>query len=436
MNNSLVYLSYLFPPLSCGANTRNTLLPKYLPRFGWKFNVLTSIEPRGLPLDYSLLDKIPEETVIRRVRHLDVMTALRKFTGKQNNQNTDSFQRKVNRITPKDMLKFYSLIPDRTITWMPDVVPAGISLVSDTNAKVILSAGPHHSLHLHAWLISRITGIKWIPYFGDLWVYDSYMQYPPGPIKWIHSLLERAVVGNADGIITTTPLSSQYFIRRYGSSCPPCTEVINGYDPENLPDTAGSYCRRDERLTFTYTGNLLGFNAPGYLPDGIEGFLAANPEAEVRFVFVGSFDPGLKNKLQSDNLGKVVEFVDRVTADEVRKYQLEADVLMTCVADRPGCEVKNNAKLAEYVAARKTILILSRKGDMAGFLEEMQGGYFSEPNPEAVSETLQRIYMDWKSDQLKGPADLEVANRIFNMRDNIHNLAIFLDEIVNGETGS
>lgn len=436
MDNSLVYLSYLFPPLSCGANTRNILLPKYLPRFGWKFNVLTSANPRGLPLDYSLLKKIPEETVIRRVRHLDAMTALRRFTGKQNAQHTNSFQRMENRITPWDILKFYSLIPDRAITWMPDVVPAGINLVRDTNAKVILSAGPHHSLHLHAWLISRIAGIKWIPYFGDLWIYDSNMQYPPGPIKWIHSLLERAVVRNADGIITTTPLSSKYFIRQYGSSCPPCTEVINGYDPENLPDTTISVCRTDKRMIVTYTGNLLGYNAPEYLPYGIKGFLTANPEAEVRFVFVGSFNPGLKSRLQSDNLGKVVEFVERVPVDDVRKYQLEADVLMTCVADRPGSEVKNTAKLSEYVSARKTILILSRKGDMTNFLEEMKGGYSSEPNPEAVSETLNQIYMDWKSDQLRGPADQEVASRIFDMRENIHHLANFLEEIVDSETGS
>ncbi|NOQ22171.1 MAG: hypothetical protein GQ565_05935 [Candidatus Aegiribacteria sp.] len=434
MDNSLVYLSYLFPPLSCGANTRNTLLPRYLPRFGWKISVLTSTEPRGLPLDYSLLKKIPEETVIRRVRHLDVMTALRKFTGKQNTQQADSFQREENRITLKDILKFYSLIPDRAITWMPDVVPAGINLVHDTNAKIILSAGPHHSLHLHAWLISRITGIKWIPYFGDLWIYDSYMQYPPGPIKWVHGLLERAVIRNANGIITTTPLSSEYFIRRYGSDCPPCTEVINGYDPENLPDITSSVHRTDTRLTITYTGNLLGFNAPDYLPDGIEDFLAANPEAEVKFVFVGSFDPGFKSRLQSDNFGKAVEFLDRVPADEVRKYQLEADVLMTCVADRPGCEVKNNAKLAEYVSVRKPILILCRRGDMADFLEEMQGGYFSEPNPEAVSKILQQIYMDWKSDKMRGPANQEVASRIFDMRENIRNLADFLRKIVDNET--
>ncbi len=425
-----MYLAYSFPPLSSGANTRNVLLPKYLPRFGWKFSVLTSAEPRGLPLDYTLLEKIPEETIIRRVRHLDIMTVLRKLTGKKNTQLTGSFQREGNRITPWDILKFYSLIPDRAITWMPDVVPAGIKLVRDTNAKVILSAGPHHSLHLHAWLISRITGIKWIPYFGDLWIYDSYMQYPPGPIKWIHSLLERAVVGNADGIITTTPLSSKYFIDRYGYSCPPCTEVINGYDPEKLPDTTGGIHRTDKRLTITYTGNLIGFLAPLYLPDGIEGFLAAEPEAEVRFVFVGSFDPGLKARLQSGRSGSVVEFVDRVSADEVRKYQLEADVLMTCVADRPGCEVKNNAKLAEYVTAGKTILILSRKGDMADFLEEMRGGYFSEPDPEEVTETLQRIYSDWNSGQLKGPTDPIASARIFDMRSNIRNLADFLDKIV------
>lgn len=427
---SLIYLSYLFPPLSCGANTRNITLPKYLPRFGWEFNVLTSASPRGLPIDHSLMERIPEDTRIKRIPHFDIMSMLRGVKENARSESKNLYNRDTNAITLKDYLRYYLLIPDRVITWMINLVPAGIRYVRETDSDLIVSAGPHHSLHLHAWLISRITDIKWVPYFGDLWVYDSNTQYPPGPIKGIHSLLERAVVNNCDGIITTTPLSSNYFEKKYGTSCPECVEVINGYDPESIPDTCQPIPSDDSCLTITYTGNLLGFNTPEYLPAGIDGFASRFPEAKVKILFVGTFSPVLRKMIMSGPGSRIVEFVSRVPSREVRKYQCAADVLMTCLANRDGSEMKNTAKLGEYVTAAKPLLIISRKGDMRNFLDHMQGGYSSNPDKESVTEVLTKIFLDWQNGELKDPPDPDAAAEIFDMSGSVERLAEFLHRII------
>lgn len=428
--NSLIYLSYLFPPLSCGANTRNITLPRYLPRFGWRFNVLTSESPRGLPIDHTLMNRIPEDIGIKRVPHFDIMPMLRGIKSNGRDEGADLYNRDVNTITLRDYLRYYLLVPDRVITWMANLVPAGIRYVRETDSNLIVSAGPHHSLHLHAWIISRITDIKWVPYFGDLWVYDSNTEYPPGPIKWVHSLLERAVVLNCDGIITTTPLSSEYFKKRYGSSCPECIELINGYDPEAVPETVQADTIDNEYLTITYTGNLLGFNTPEYLPAGIDGFASRFPEAKVKFLFVGTFSPVLKKRMMSGPGSRIVEFVDRVPSEKVREYQCAADILMTCLADRDGSEVKNTAKLGEYVTAGKPVLIIARRGDMRNFLNHMQGGYSSNPDEESVTEVLTRIFLDWQNGRLKYPPDPEAAAELFDMSRSIERLAEFLDRII------
>ena len=392
--------------------------------------MLTSKSPRGLPIDHSLMDYIPDKTRIQRLPHYDIMSILRRLINRSPSTGEDLYNREANVLKAKDYLRYYSLIPDRVITWMINLVPAGVHYVRETGSDLIVSAGPHHSLHLHAWLISRITDIKWVPYFGDLWVYDSNTQYPPGPIKKIHSVLEKAVVNNCDGIITTTPLSSEYFRTKYGSSCPECIEVINGFDPERVPerDCVDNY--GNDTLIITYTGNLLGFNTPEYLPEGIAGFASRFPDANVKIYFVGTFSPVLKNKLLSGAGRRIVEFVERVPSGDVRRYQCSADVLMTCLADRDGSEVKNTAKLGEYVTAGKPILLISRKGDMTNFLDHTGGGYFSNPDEDSVTEILAGIFTDWKSGNLKDPPDPEAAAELFDMSRSIEKLADFLNRIV------
>lgn len=431
--DSLVYLAYSFPPVSSGSNTRNLLLPKYLPRFGWRFNVLTVSNPRGMPLDLELPEKVPEGTLVRKVHHHDPMSILRRLAGKGKEPSTTSPGPTRAGSSFRDCLRSYLLFPDRLITWMPKVVPEGVRLVRETGSSLILSAGPHHSLHLHAWMISRITGIRWVPYFGDLWVYDGYVRFPPGPIRAAHRAMERAVVRNADAIITTTPRSSDYFRDRYGADCPPCFEMVNGYDPETdpPPKPRPEEERKGERFTVTFTGNLVGENTPDYLPLGLDRFFSLHPDAPVRLVMVGRLPTNYAKKLSSVGNGQVVEFRGSVPSMEAREHQRKADLLLTFLEDRPGNEVKNSAKLAEYVSAGKPVLAIAPAGDLTDFVRRMEAGYVSKPDPEAVADVMERILADWRNGSLKGPADPEKAAEILDMRRGISQLAEFLRQVVN-----
>ncbi len=417
--DSLVYLAYSFPPVSSGANTRNLLLPKYMPRFGWRFNVLTCSNPVGMHLDRSLLERIPRETPVHRVPHRWPRPG--SAGGTAAGSPAGERGRRLRRL-----LKSFLMVPDRLITWAPDVIPAGVRLVRETGSDMILSAGPHHSMHLHAWAISSLTGARWAPYFGDLWLYDSYMRRPPAPVRAVHAALERMVVRSADGIVTTTPLSSEYFRRRYGADCPPTTEVVNGYDPETTPVGSPPPSRGDRLLRVAYTGNLFAENATELLPEALSMLLSREPDAPIRLVVAGYVEPWLAERLRSGACGRVTELLGRLPAEEAAREQRRADLLLAMLSDRPGSEVKNPAKLAEYVVAGRPVLAVAREGDLTSFMRRLGAGYVCPPDPGSLAAALGGILEDWRRGAMRGAATPEACAGLFDMRRNIAGLAGFL----------
>lgn len=436
-----LFLASSFPPLTSGATPVIMNVSRYMPESGWEMVPITVSNPRGLPFDPTLEDMLPEYLDVTRVYHPD----LTRIAGKLRSRISRTSRRSRSEPAPlhiaaddNPMLKFlrdYVLVPDRLITWLPFAVPAGLRLVDEKKAEVMVSFGPHHSMHIIGEIIARIAGIPFVPFFGDLWLNDSNVSWPNRLNRRIEARLEKYIVEHADGIAATTNGSIGYFEDTYGTACPPAQVVENGYDPEQELPEKNNPAERNF-LLITCTGNFFGGQSPSSIYRGLRLFLDRHPDAPVKLRLIGKQEPEHHDLLKNIELSSNLELIDTVPFREMPHYQIESDVLLASLVDIPGAELKNSSKLAEYLRTGKPIFAIAPEGDMTNYVRTLEAGYIAKPSPEGFAETLEKVLHDWKKGNLHGVRKRENMEEIFNARNIMRRFGAFLDGIVSGDQGT
>ncbi len=436
-----LFLASSFPPLTSGATPVIMNVSRYMPEAGWEMVPITVSNPRGLPFDPTLEDMLPEYLEVTRVYHPDLTLIAGKLragiSGTSRSSLSDTEPAPLQIAASKNpLLKFlrdYVLVPDRLITWLPYVVPAGLRLAEEKKAEVIVSFGPHHSMHIIAGIIARIAGIPFVPFFGDLWISDSNVSWPNRLNRRIESMLEKYVVEHADGIAATTPGSTGYFKDTYGTACPPTHIVENGYNPEQKLPEKSDHPERDF-LLITCTGNFFGAQSPVNIYRGLRLFLDRHPDAPVKVRLIGKQESEHLDLLKTIKLSSNLELIDTVPFKDVPRCQIESDVLLASLGSIPGAELKNSSKLAEYLRTGKPIFAIAPEGDMTNYVRILKAGYIAKPSPEGFAETLEEVFNDWKKNKLHGTRRRKAMEEIFNARNIMKRFGAFLDGIVSGDT--
>ncbi|MFO7627504.1 MAG: glycosyltransferase [Candidatus Fermentibacteraceae bacterium] len=434
----LLYLAYNFPPVSTGGASRNLVLARYLPVGGWEMVPFTASNHIGLPMDPTLPDHLPEGMKVNSSFHLDPLHLLASAGRAAAVRPEGKTPRRVSFKTRlKRFLCHYLILPDRAVTWALTAVPAATRTARREKTGIVMSFGPQHSVHLISLAVARLCGLPFVSHFGDLWAYDSLVDWKalPAFTVRVNKWLERFVVLHSDGIVTTTPLSSQYFRTVYGIRCPPTIDIPNGYDPRRIKGMNSVPEERDRNgsvLRICYTGFFIGQQTPEPFLKGLGLFRERNADARILFKMVGSFGEDYDGLPRALGVEDLVEIVGQVPFSQVITHQRDADVLMVCLPPLPGSEVKMPSKLAEYLLWNKPLLAVAPEGDLTRTVRELSAGYCCAPIPGDVCATLERIFSDFTSGRLKVDLDSdEVADR-FDMSILCVELGRFLDSIADG----
>jgi len=427
----LVYLAYTFPPVSTGSAPMNLKLARLFLANGWAPHVITPGVPGGLPLDPSLSDLLPEEVLVVRTGSRRPRSAGGPTAAAGTPQPVRGFRSRL-RSRLRRFILGSLLQPDRHVTWLPAAVTAGVREVLRSKAEIIISLGPPHSVHLAGLACSLLTGRPWVAYFGDLWLLDGYIDWaslPRSRAFWSR-ILEGLAVRSADGIITTTDGSSSYFRGRYGTGCPPVFTLWNGasraerqafWNPAEVPPPG-------EELVITYTGFFMGNQSPEYFLRGLRLFLDRHPGRKVRLRIVGEMGTfsGLPAAM---GLSDSVDIVGKVPFSEVRGWQLASHLLLILLPPQPGNELKNAAKTAEYLLARRPILAVAPEGDMTGLIRRLDAGYTSGHDADDICGVLEQAYDDLAAGRhrvLREPGDLD---GVMDMDANGREMVRFLESL-------
>jgi hypothetical protein len=225
--------------------------------------------------------------------------------------------------------------------------------------------------------LARAHGLPWVAEFRDLWLDNP--EYADTTPAWRHALdrrCERALLAGCAGLLTASPLMSQTLAAKYQREV---ATVLNGFDPADYPtDLPPATNRGALRLVFTGALSELGDD----LTPLVEGLRLLGPEAERVKISCYGRRLELIRALQWDpQVGHCFEAHGPVPYHESLRLQTEADALLLPIWNDVYDHGVLHAKLYEYLGARRPVVIIGPREDLAArmVVERQAGVFLSEP---------------------------------------------------------
>jgi hypothetical protein len=387
-------VTYLFPPLDCGVG-RQIKFVKYLPLYGWTPIVLAAKNSFIRPIyNPNRIVEIPRSTKIYRTFSIEIVpfqmwlpTILKKLLG----------------INPK----WFQLV-DAFLGWVPFALRAGLKILREEKVDLLFSTSLPNTCHLVALLLKRKFGVPWVADFRDAWTQNPYITYPK-PILKIEEKLERAVIENADKIVTITDIIANGFITKYPDQPKNKFLVLpHGSDPDdfktiNVPG---------KEFTLVYVGSIYGkrTDVTNVFLDAVKELLDENSclEKDLRISFVGNAQI-VRNGIRFRNLEKVARVMPYVSHREAIKYMMTAQALLLITGARSTTSKNDNkvfdemsGKIVEYIVTGRPILTLAEENSSVAKIVKATGtGIVIDPmDKRSIMEGILYFYGLYKKNQL------------------------------------
>jgi glycosyltransferase involved in cell wall biosynthesis len=369
----VLFVAYAFPPVGGAGVQRVTKFAKYLPDCGWQVSVLTVSNPSVPVADTTLESDVPAGTLVRRARTLEpsyTMKELVSATGGRG-QAGARFARRI-ATTVARRLATGILQPDPQLLWLPAAVREGRRLLADIPHAAIVATGPPFSSFLIGSLLQRSSGLPLVLDYRDEWgltnQFHENKKYGRLAIRF-NRALERAVTRRASAIVATSEASARALedSREARASKAPVVCLRNGFDPEDFEHVEPPNEPSCRRFRVVYTGTLWAHTSVEPLVEAVRRVCLERPDlgARLELVFAGRRTPA-QEALLGRLAGLGVRLVTHPYLDHgsVIRLMRSADLLCSLTTDAPGAERFLNAKIFEYMAARRPILAIAPPGDL------------------------------------------------------------------------
>jgi glycosyltransferase involved in cell wall biosynthesis len=316
--------------------------------------------------------------------------------------------------------------PDKEASWVITAFPRALGIIKREKIPIIYTTSPPHSSHLIGYLCKRVTDVKWIADFRDLWCGNPLFVPDNGKEKRLHEKLEKRVVASADFILANTPQALSYFTKAYPLLAHKFVYLPNGFDPEDFNHIQSH--KVNNKMTFTYVGTYGGRRPMNYFFQALREFLDETPGAEqqIEVVFVGAVSVVAQRHAKEFGLEAVVRFIGHLPHKEAIAAIHESDVLLLFQFEDHGGSTALPSKIFEYMKAGKRIFAQTCEGPSMDVVHNYKGGYVTDPKDiEQIKRILHQLYKDYSSGPFPDIEDrgIEDFNRI-NQTKTLSNLMI------------
>lgn len=416
-NPRLLYISYLFPPVSTVGVHRTIRFLKWLPELGWEPFVLTPEHPRSPRFERELCDRVSPNLHVTRT------TAFERFNYGKTEDPSQTPPNRLGRIgeIPKDLWR-YLAIPDDKIGWIPYATAAGRELIRDYQIDAIFVSGKPFSSFRIGHKLSQEFQIPWIMDLRDLWTINRRIRPKSSVHHWLERRLERQLLNSASKVIANTPDNLREFQQAFPAvPADRFVTITNGYDQDDFDSGTAKY----DKFTIAYTGTfyfqseqrsswyrrMLGTNgrrtelydthSPKYFFESIRMFLEANPELreKVEVKLAGTCTPEIKAFARESQIEDRVTFLGWLTHQQAMDHLRRSHLLCLTLARGEESAGWIPAKLFPYLGSGTPVLAMVPPGDCAGIVERTGAGFVVGPDDSiAASERIARCYRGFESD--------------------------------------
>jgi len=387
-------VAYAFPPTGGAGVGRPAKLVKYLPAHGVQPTVLTAANP-SVPLrDESLLQDLPPDLPVVRVRTLEPGYAVKQagWTARAGASGGGASAGGPRRLLGQAaMVGRQALMPDPQILWQPAAQIALAGRLARRQDDVVLISAPPFSQFLLGPVARLRPGVGVVLDYRDEWstVQQSYVMQARWSAR-VGARLEGAVLRSAHFVTTATEAFRQNLLDRFPFLQPERVVAIpNGYDPADFPADLPGPAPDADRLTITYAGTVFNLTSPRGFLGAVRRVHAEAPELarRLRVRFLGRITDTEKESFEGlEALG--VERVGYVPHSEVTPALAGSHIALCILDDVPFVERIYPAKIFElaHLADRTglEVLTLTPPGALAELVQAHRIGPCLPPRDEVA----------------------------------------------------
>lgn len=399
----VLLISAAFPPTGGPGVQRVTKFAKYLPALGWRPIVWTASQLAGLPLDPTLLTDLPSDLAIHSIPARGLTRSLRRsLRGMVCGRGIGaSFARTID--WRLEALEANRSRPDDCASWARASVRPVSKIIEREAVDAILSTSPAPSNHMLALAVKRSTGLPWLADFRDLWT-DDYRYLVESPSRRLAERnLEQEILESADVVIGVTERQTEILAGHLPGKSDKFVTITNGFDPADFERTDGIEVPgepRDKPFTLAHVGRFDCWRSGDALVEGLKRFvdeLRADRDCfELRIV--GHCGRSAATRLQKTGVRCV--FTGYVSHSQAIGEMTRADALLLSVPDGPNAESVIPAKLFEYLASRRPILVVGpENGECERIVRSCGCGLTVTFSEESIAAALAETFAAWRSGQ-------------------------------------
>jgi hypothetical protein len=399
LKKPVLIISYYWPPAGGPGVQRWLKFAKYLPQIGYDVTVVVPENPDYPVLDESLLEEIPENINLIKVKIKEPS----RMAGKLSLKRTKNLQRgilnKKASFIERAMvwLRGNFFIPDARIGWKHHVLKAVEPFLSEHRECTVITTGPPHSVHLIGReLKTLLPSIKWLADFRDPWTtigYHKDLKLGKRAQKR-HVDLEQEVLGAADLLIVTSPFTGKEFKLKTAT---PLQLITNGYDMK--PNTR---TRQPEgKFTLAHIGTLLSDRNPLLLWETLQELCRDSEDftAHFQLQLAGNVSDEILESINNFQLEKYVDYKGYVSHDSAIELMFQAQALLLIEIDSEETKAIIPGKIFEYFASRRPIVAIGPRGaDIELLLTDTHSGeYFNYQQKAALKKHINYLYDLYKT---------------------------------------
>lgn len=445
---SIVMIAYYFPPEGNAAVYRPLRFLKELAKQGWQVGVISGEPYRYERLDPALLEQLPPETQVVRVKGRDIWRAFQSKRGMQATKKLSGLSSEeirqavaVYHSPLRSRLREWVRIaetwvyrPDMAMPWIKPAVRASIDLCQKNRPNVLWATIGPLSAGLVAYQTSVTTGIPYVLDFRDPWGLEYYPHEIRRP-AWAKKVDNRnmcRMFKQAQSVVFMFESVAQSYLEAFPGALERAKIHIipNGFEGEVEPfvHTPGDRC------TVLYAGTLSTYRYDTLL-EGLVQLKRQNPvgAAQLRMLFVGEGLRQLAERAAELDLRGVFEIRAPIPSAEVRRLQREAHALLVLgrMPGRTAHDLVAGAKLFGYLQAGRPVIGIVPRDETRRILSRVGSPLIADADsPAEVVSVFKKILDAWSSGTLDQLIPDRTACEAYSSNRQISNLITALNGTV------
>ena len=361
MKNSILYISYEFPPCAGAGVQRATRHVDFLLKNGYKVTVLTSSHFNYNDNSIKLSCNQPNLMLISVHDYLERLLILLK----------SNFIRK---------LFSYIMFPDRRLIWA--ISSCFILIHKYKNYGTIVTSSHPYSSHFIGLFAKLLNpSVKWIVDYRDAWTNNPSLFYSKKKIlfSFINKFTESYINKKCDKIITVSENLKKYIIFNNKNEI---DVVYNAFNKTDFDKKIKN--KKNKKFNIFYMGSLYSERNPQLIIKPLEQLLSLDILIlqNINLTIIGHNDLNFikkEFKFLTDN-GLTLELSSYISHDKALICAQKSDLLLLLIDNTYGSDAVVTGKLLEYIYMNVPILgIVPKKSEAESIILKSNSGYVFYP---------------------------------------------------------